>query len=570
MSKQNLFGEELTFDLPINKSASIKVIGVGGGGTNAVNYMFQEGIKGVDFVICNTDAQALNNSPIPNKIQLGATLTEGLGAGANPEIGKQAALESAEHISEIIASNTKMVFITAGMGGGTGSGAAPIIASIAKKLDILTVGIVTLPFFFEGKKRAQQAKEGVEKLREKVDSLIIINNEKLRELYGNLGFKQGFAKADTVLATAAKAIAEVITHHFTQNIDLHDVKTVLASSGTAIMGSATASGDNRSCIAIAKALDSPLLNNNKITGATNVLLLIISGEEEITIDEIGEINDYVQVEAGNNANIIMGIGEDDQLGNEISVIVIATGFPNHQQDIMIDREEKKVYHTLDEDQPVTQILNPSKDNSIIRSSSIEIETVDKELSELLPKVQQLEFEKTDSCAPTDQPLEEEEEKSRQMSLDFDLSPDDTKETIKKHHLNEEKKPLEESKIEFEDNKEKEEELIQFDVHTVEKEPAQKNIEKIDDCDSVSPFEQSISEVEKKNAEERKKRLSSYNYKFKTIVSDKKDILEEPAFKRKGVDLNEEPEKISRFTLNMDEDNEIELNDDNSFLYDNVD
>ena len=546
MSEQNLFGDELSFDLPINKSASIKVIGVGGGGTNAVNYMFQEGIKGVDFVVCNTDAQALNNSPVPNKVQLGATLTEGLGAGANPEIGRQAALESSEHIKDIIASNTKMIFITAGMGGGTGSGAAPIIASIAKELDILTVSIVTLPFYFEGKKRAQQAKEGVEELREKVDSLIIINNEKLRELYGNLGFKQGFAKADIVLATAAKAIAEVITHHFTQNIDLHDVKTVLANSGTAIMGSATASGSNRSLVAIEKALDSPLLNNNKITGATNVLLLIVSGEEEITIDEIGQINDYVQQEAGNNANIIMGIGQDHQLGSEISVTVIATGFPNYQQDIMVDREEKKVYHTLDEDQPLTKTLNPTKDNSIIRSSSIEIETIDKEISEVIPEEgRQLEIEKNDSSI-TNKPLKEENkrnEKSHQMSLDFDLQTEHTKE----HHLDKEKELNQDSKIEFDHHKgQQEEDLIEFDVLTVEQEPKQKITGRAQGPNSVSPFEQSLSEVEKRKAEQRKKRLISYNYKFKTIVSEKKEILEEPAYKRKGVDLNEQAGK--NFTI----------------------
>ncbi len=302
--------DNIAFDLPKNQSNVIKVIGVGGGGSNAINHMFQLGIKGVDFVVCNTDAQALDNSPVPNKIQLGVSLTEGLGAGANPLIGEQAAVESFDEIKQMLDVNTKMVFITAGMGGGTGTGAAPVIAKQAKDMDILTVGIVTIPFQFEGKMRNEQAQLGVEKLRSHVDSLIVINNNKLREVYGNLGFKAGFSKADEVLATASRGIAEVITHHYTQNIDLRDAKTVLSNSGTAIMGSAQATGASRAQDAISKALDSPLLNDNKITGAQNVLLLIVSGGEEITIDEIGEINDHIQAEAGHSANIIMGVGED--------------------------------------------------------------------------------------------------------------------------------------------------------------------------------------------------------------------------------------------------------------------
>ena len=320
--------ENIAFDLPKNQSNVIKVIGVGGGGSNAINHMFQQGIKGVDFVIFNTDAQALENSSIPNKIQLGVTLTEGLGAGANPEVGEQAAIESFEDIKQMLDTNTKMLFITAGMGGGTGTGAAPIIAKQAKEMDILTVGIVTIPFQFEGKMRNEQAQIGVEKLRRNVDSLIIINNNKLREVYGNLGFKAGFSKADEVLATAARGIAEVITHHYTQNIDLRDAKTVLSNSGTAIMGSATASGGSRAQDAITKALDSPLLNDNKISGAKNVLLLIVSGTEEITLDEIGEINEHIQNEAGHGANIIMGVGEDDSLEDAVSVTCLLYTSPS--------------------------------------------------------------------------------------------------------------------------------------------------------------------------------------------------------------------------------------------------
>lgn len=360
--------ENIEFVMPKTQSNTIKVIGVGGGGSNAVNHMFQQHINGVDFVICNTDAQALENSPIPNKIQLGATLTSGLGAGANPEIGEQAAKESMQEIQQMLNNQTKMVFITAGMGGGTGTGAAPIIAKIAKDMDILTVGIVTMPFAFEGKRRTKQAQLGVDQLRQNVDSLIVINNNKLREVYGNLGFKAGFSKADEVLSTASKGIAEVITHHYKQNIDLHDAKTVLSNSGTAIMGSAKEEGQTRAKNAIVKALDSPLLNDNKITGAKNVLLLIVSGTSEVTLDEIGEINDYIQDEAGYDANIIMGIGEDEELGEAISVTIVATGFAADQQSNITNTEVKKIIHTLEEEQRATYNF---EEKTISRQPSLE-------------------------------------------------------------------------------------------------------------------------------------------------------------------------------------------------------
>ena len=354
---------DFSFDLPKNKSNVIKVIGVGGGGSNAINYMFQQGINGVDFVVTNTDAQALNESSVPIKIQLGASLTEGLGAGANPEVGALAAEESFEDLKTLLTTQTKMVFITAGMGGGTGTGAAPIIAQMAKEMEILTVGIVTMPFQFEGKLRLEQAEKGLENIKKTVDALIVINNNKLREVYGNLGFKAGFSKADEVLSTAARGIAEVITHHYRQNIDLKDAKTVLKDSGTAIMGSGSASGTNRAQDAIINALDSPLLNDNKITGCKNVLLLIVSGNEEITIDEIGEINDFIQTEAGNNANIIMGIGEDEKLGSSVSVTIIATGFGADQQHQIVNTEAKKIIHTLEEDQTLEHNLMGSEDKS---------------------------------------------------------------------------------------------------------------------------------------------------------------------------------------------------------------
>lgn len=346
--------EKFQFETSKNRSSNIKVIGVGGGGSNAVNHMFEQGINGVDFIVCNTDAQALNNSPVNIKIQLGASITEGLGAGADPEVGEKAALESIEEIKNLFNTDTRMVFITAGMGGGTGTGAAPIISGISKELGILTVGIVTIPFYFEGRLRLEQAQKGIKMLRDKVDSLIVINNDKLRELYGNLGFKAGFSKADEVLTTAAKGIAEVITHHYKQNIDLRDARTVLKNSGTAIMGSSISGGENRAKEAIIKALDSPLLNDNKITGAKNVLLLIVSGKTEITIDEIGIISDYIQNEAGNNVNIIMGIGEDERLEDNISVTIIATGFPTELQR-NINHQDKKIFHSLENN----KLLNKS-------------------------------------------------------------------------------------------------------------------------------------------------------------------------------------------------------------------
>ena len=370
--------DNISFDLPKNQSNVIKVIGVGGGGSNAINHMFNQGIKGVDFVICNTDAQALENSAVPNKIQLGIDLTEGLGAGANPKIGEQSAVESMAEIKSMLTTNTKMIFITAGMGGGTGTGAAPIIARMAKDLDILTVGIVTIPFHFEGAMRNEQAQIGVENLRQNVDSLVVINNNKLRDVYGNLGFKAGFSKADEVLATAARGIAEVITHHYTQNIDLRDAKTVLSNSGTAIMGSATSSGVNRAQIAITKALDSPLLNDNKIAGAKNVLLLIVSGTEEITIDEIGEISDHIQTQAGHGANIIMGVGDDETLDGSVSITVIATGFDAEQQNEITNTETKKIIHTLGDETKAqldltpnvtaTQVELPKQTKSVVRPS----------------------------------------------------------------------------------------------------------------------------------------------------------------------------------------------------------
>ncbi|MBT8316390.1 MAG: cell division protein FtsZ [Lutibacter sp.] len=451
----------ISFDLPKNQSNVIKVIGVGGGGSNAVNHMYAQGIKGVDFVICNTDAQALQNSPIPTKIQLGVSLTEGLGAGANPEVGEQAALESIQEIKDMLSSNSKMVFITVGMGGGTGTGAAPIIAKVARELDLLTIGIVTTPFSFEGKMRNEQAQKGIEKLREYLDSMVVINNNKLREVYGNLGFKAGFSKADEVLSTASRGIAEVITHHYTQNIDLKDAKTVLSNSGTAIMGSASASGVNRSEDAISKALDSPLLNDNKITGAKNVLLLIVSGAEEITIDEIGEINDFIQSEAKSDVNIIMGVGEDESLGDAISVTIVATGFNKDQQHEISNTDPKIIKHVLGDEQEATHDFSKKNiDTSFKNPVSTHIEDSPKvedkivydlgeEIEEKFEIIPTTEFIKnidvvyeevsTDTLADDfvitsmnenkEQEVEIKEDEENQISLTFDLPISETKKQI---------------------------------------------------------------------------------------------------------------------------------------------
>lgn len=382
--------DNLTFDLPKNAENLIKVIGVGGGGGNAVNYMYKQNIKGVDYIICNTDRQALDKSPIVNKIHLGIELTEGLGAGSNPEVGEQSAMESIEEIKAMLGTNTKMAFITAGMGGGTGTGAAPIIAKICRDMGILTVGIVTSPFKFEGEIRLAQAQKGIENLRKQLDSLIVINNNKLRDTYGNLGIKTGFAKADEVLTIAAKGIAEVITKDFEVNIDLRDAHTVLSNSGTAIMGTGYGTGDNRAMDAVKSALESPLLNDNRITGAKNVLLLILYGKEEITMDEVAEINEYIQKEAGNSqelaagykTNIIMGMGEEEALEDKVMVTVVATGFSTEQQHEIIDVEPKKIVHSLDENTPFVQELDTTSsftdisfENSLKRKQQAQSESV---------------------------------------------------------------------------------------------------------------------------------------------------------------------------------------------------
>ena len=584
-----------SFDLPKNKSNVMKVMGVGGGGSNAVNHMFQQGITGVDFVVCNTDSQALDKSPVPNKIQLGVNLTEGLGAGANPEIGKLAAVETHEELRELLETQTKMLFITAGMGGGTGTGAAPIIAEFAKELGILTVGIVTIPFDFEGKTRQLQAQKGLKKLKKTVDSLIIINNNKLRQVYGNLGFKEGFSKADEVLATAAKGIAQVITHHYTQNIDLKDAKTVLANSGTAIMGSATSSGSNRANDAIIKALDSPLLNDNKIDGSKNVLLLIVSGTDEITIDEIGEINEYVQKETGNSANIIMGVGEDQELGNNISVTVIATGFAEDQQNDLVNSETKKVIYSLDDNQKVEKTLIDEDEISNSETEEITFKSnddlskdnqikIDSQINEILRDIEveyeQVEYEKADYEIIDNELINEIEVFDIEEVMPENIEIDESEENEITDGLFSNQLDLESvtEEVEFikldldeEENLDEQDsktnDLIINEEDSIEEQEVSLNITNENDHVFENPIQ--VDPLDENRL--RRENLKKYNYVFKDGNSSVEDLEKEPAYKRMGVQINSNinNEQVESKTV-LNENNEIEFPEPNSYLHDNVD
>ncbi len=393
----------IKFDLPKNNSSIIKVIGVGGGGSNAVNYMYEQGIKGVDFIVCNTDAQALDKSPVPFKVQLGSTLTEGRGAGSIPEVGRNAAIESLEDIRALLASNTNMVFVTAGMGGGTGTGAAPVIAKIAKDMGILTVGIVTVPFMFEGRKRSVQADLGLKEMRESVDTLLIIRNDKLRELYGNLTLKQAFSHADEVLCTAAKGIAEVITLIGTVNVDMNDVNTVMRDSGVAIMGSGRASGEGRAKRAIQSALESPLLNDNDINGANFVLLNITFGQDELLMDEISEITDYIQEQAGQGAEVIWGYGQDTTLGEDICATIIATGFAAKTVDHVLPvaaQEPKKLWLETEGAKEVTQKVEKPTVDITPAPANLQETTTEEPFLKTTEQPLELELEVTNTITPT--------------------------------------------------------------------------------------------------------------------------------------------------------------------------
>jgi len=550
----------MKFDLPKDQASIIKVIGVGGGGSNAVNHMYNQGITGVDFVICNTDAQALELSPIPNKIQLGTTLTEGLGAGANPEVGKNAAIEDIENIKSILEKNTKMVFITAGMGGGTGTGAAPVIAQVAREMGILTVGIVTIPFSFEGRKRKNQADLGMIELRNHVDTLLVINNDKLRMLYGNLRMGEAFSKADDILTIAAKGIAEIITVAGYINVDFEDVKTVMKEGGTAIMGSAEAEGESRAIDAVVKALSSPLLNDNEIKGANYILLNITSGEEEITMDEIDEITDYIQNEAGYTAELIWGNGTDETLGDKVSVTVIATGFGVTDADSFeFGKKPEKIVHDLTQEVPtnITQVIDETTANTftetpIINQPAIEF---DKAAADVVDEKEEDKI--VFSLEDTENDIEDKRDKSTDEAVTSipkitdldDLTTENTPEEPVVWNLNDD---------------------VVDEPQNTKKEAPNEAL----NTPNKAVYTNKISDEDQlKKSHERIMRIKELGMKMKT-PSGINDLEKEPAYKRRNVNLNDVPHSsenpISRFNLTDDENGRPKLNDDNSFLHDNVD
>lgn len=508
----------LKFEMPKNQSSIIKVIGVGGGGSNAVTHMFKQGIRGVDFVICNTDCQALDTSAVPIKVQLG---TKGLGAGSIPQVGKEAATENIDQIRKLLENNTKMVFITAGMGGGTGTGAAPVIASLAKELGILTVGIVTLPFSFEGRKRAQQARAGVDELRKSVDTLLIICNDKLRELEGDLKLSEAFSKADNILTVAAKGIAEIITVTGYINVDFEDVKTVMQGSGKAIMGSGMASGENRALEAVQMAMTSPLLDDANIRGASNILLYISSGNEEITLDEVMEITDYIQHEAGSTADIIWGNGTDESLGDKISLTLIATGFDSKNKSL---EETEKIVYNLNS---VNTTPEPPKE--VYQAAPIEeVQLITPSIDDNLPHGNNL-----------NQHTEAEANKEDQRIYTFE---------IPGSSVTGPKGP-------------------EPAIIPERKTPPGFNFLKTFKSDKNDP-EVRQEEISK----DRTQKLEEMSLKIKTAEG-LAELEKQPAYMRRNVELHEpapsSETEVSRYTLFKGEDG-VEMKGNNSFLHDNVD
>ena len=550
----------MDFQMPKNQSSQIKVMGIGGGGSNAVNYMFEQGIKGVDFVICNTDAQALEASPVPIKIQLGANLTEGLGAGSDPEVGRKAAEESADRITELLDANTKMLFLTAGMGGGTGTGAAPVIAEIAREKGILTVGVVTNPFSTEGGYRKQYAEEGLAELKKYVDTLLVINNDKLIEVYGDLTFTQAFGKANEVLNTATKGIAEVISQHLLVNIDLNDARKVLANSGTAVMGQAQATGENRAIEAVIGALDSPLLNDNDITGAQQVLLKIVTGtgDDEIKMSELAKIKNKIQEAAGRNVNIIEGIGVDPELGAAVSVTVIATGFEEKRK----PKEPKTV--GLNDKNLSENYQKVVKDE--MPTVALDIEPVVVSLSDDEPQ-QALDLEEEEYIAPTDD------------LMSFGMP--EAVETIPQ--IAEEKKIVIELNIEEEEETPEQiitailnDEQPEVELKTVVLEMDEDEEEVEDETETLQTMESIpvlTTDTMKVEARERENRLRAISQQLRT-PSGLTNLEDVPAYKRNNVELEETNHsaetEISTYTLSDGKNNTTELKQNNSFLHDNVD
>ena len=536
------------FQLPKNQSSVIKVLGVGGGGSNAVNYMHSNGIKGVDFVVCNTDSQALEASQVPVKIQLGAELTEGLGAGSNPDIGKKAAEESIDRINELLDSNTKMLFITAGMGGGTGTGAAPVIAEVAKQKGILTVGVVTNPFSTEGGNRKKYAKDGLIELRKCVDTLLIINNDKLIEVYGDLTLSKAFAKANEVLNTATKGIAEVISQHLLVNIDLNDARRVLQNSGTAVMGQSEASGENRAIEAVEGALDSPLLNDNDIFGAEQVLLKIVTGpgDDEIKMSELNKIKSKIQQAAGNDVNIIEGVGIDNNLESSISVTVIATGFEQK-----IDKDPVKI--NLSDSNNIEDYITTEK---VIEDDDKKVESLQTKIFNFDKEVLVQEISSSDENNINSKPIDDENK------IIFELDSEITPENISNAEL---------TKKEFNiDNP-----AVIIDEIKNDDNLSDNSFEENEITDSSkTQIDKSISTNSKKGLEsrEREERLREISKKLRT-PSGLTFLEEQPAYKRNNVTLESVPksdkEDTANFTLEQN-GGDIILKKNNSFLHDNVD
>ena len=542
----------MEFDLPKNISSIIKVIGVGGGGSNAVNHMYNLGIKGVDFIVCNTDKQALDISAVPYKIQLGASLTEGNGAGAIPEIGKNAAIENIDEIRSVLSENTKMVFVTAGMGGGTGTGAAPVIAGIARELGILTVGIVTVPFGFEGRKRRQQAELGLEEMRQAVDTLLVINNETLRKMTGNLTINNAFSKADDVLTVAAKGIAELISVTGSVNVDFNDVYTVMKDSGVAIMGSAAVEGENRAIRCVTEALDSPLLNDNNIAGAKFVLLNITYGDKEVLMDEITEITDFIQDEAGSSADVIWGHGYDPTLGEKLSVTLIATGF-NSSPITGFEKAPEKIVRPLHEEpknEITTQLGKPTEvapkaepTNTVEHNNEPFLKTVEPRM-EVKPTV-------TNWVEEAPKVVIEPQKEQEPVSLVWEVeSTPNLEEEVTL--VNEVKTPSEE-KI----------------VHTLELDDA---IVPLENTIRATPKTYTTPEEQLKIQQERMERLHAYTQKLKK-ADGLTQLEKEPAFERRNIQLDHSrpstENSVSRYGVSGNGDN-ISLRSNNSFLHDNVD
>lgn len=555
--------KDYRFDLHKNPKSIIKVIGVGGGGSNAVNHMYGLGIKDVEFVVVNTDAQALKSSPVPLRLQLGANLTEGLGAGANPEQGKNAAIESEDEIRELLADNTKMVFITAGMGGGTGTGAAPVVARIAKELNILTVGIVTAPFMFEGKKKMNVAQAGIEALRENCDTVLVILNDKLREIYGNLAIRTAFSKADDILSTAARSIAEIITIHQDVNVDFEDVKTVMKDAGAAVMGSSTEEGEGRAIRAAGAAISSPLLNNVDIKGAEKILLSIMSGEdEELSMDELSEITEYIQEKAGDNAEVIFGQGIDPELGKAIRVTVIATGFEMDRLQGASKKVEAAKVVVIPAPAPVASapVEEVEEEKTVINLDSGKSEKVKEEsVSGGSTFVFSMPKTPMPASAPEVKPVAEAPKRQEPIQAP----------APKKESLFTFMKPKEEVKAEA--PKPAQEKIVHdlFEEEDEKKTEDQPKKEEPATPAFANDYYEQMKQKAIQRAHERFEKLKG-NRAFNPTPDELKEKMEVPAYQRKNVVLNEpqhssEP-SISKY--NLSDDNEILGN--NRFLHDNVD